>query len=300
MRKTLLISLALVLSIQFGWGQSSFKNYQTTGSGLFYNFIKVVKDAPKPAIGDVMSINISYSRKGNVLVKDSVLFSSAIYGKPAKLQLVAPKYKGDVSEGLAMMGIGDSASFIVSADSFFLKNIAQEKVPDFFKPGSKIVIEVSLKAIQLKADFEKEQADKKAKMAALVEDRKSKEPVEIAKFIKDSSITVKPTESGLYYIPVKEGSGAFPKDGDTVKVDYAGRLFNGTIFDASTTRGPVEFVLGAHRVIPGWEEGIKLMKVGGTSKFIIPSKLAYGERGAGKLIEPYTPLYFVVTIISVK
>ena len=137
------------------------------------------------------------------------------------------------------------------------------------------------------------------KRAAFAEERKTKEPEEIAKFVKDSSIYAKPTKSGLYCIPVKYGTGAMPKDGDSVKVDYVGKFLNGTIFDASTKRGPISFSLGANRVIPGWEEAIKMLKVGGKAKFIIPSSLAYEDKGFRGVIEPYTPLYFEITLIAI-
>jgi peptidylprolyl isomerase len=108
------------------------------------------------------------------------------------------------------------------------------------------------------------------------------------------------TPSGLKYVDVKVGNGASPVKGKQVKVHYTGTLENGKKFDSSVDRNePFAFVIGVGQVIPGWDEGVMSMKVGGKRKLTIPSKLGYGERGAGGVIPPNATLLFDVELLDV-
>ena len=110
---------------------------------------------------------------------------------------------------------------------------------------------------------------------------------------------VKSTPSGLHYEVIAEGSGPKPKPTDTVKVHYTGKLVDGTKFDSSVDRGePAEFPLNG--VIAGWTEGLQLVGVGGKLKLYIPSKLGYGEQGAGGMIPPNATLVFDVELLEIK
>lgn len=107
------------------------------------------------------------------------------------------------------------------------------------------------------------------------------------------------TKSGLRYVSLKEGTGKKPNKNDAVTVHYKGRLLDGTIFDSSFDRGePATFPLNA--VIPGWAEGVKLMREGGIAVFYLPSQIAYGKEGAGSTIPPDTPLIYEVQLIKVE
>ncbi|HEY6837843.1 MAG TPA: FKBP-type peptidyl-prolyl cis-trans isomerase [Geobacteraceae bacterium] len=109
------------------------------------------------------------------------------------------------------------------------------------------------------------------------------------------------TPSGLSYQDLVVGTGPAPVPGKAVKVHYTGWLTNGTKFDSSLDRGtPFEFVIGAGQVIPGWDEGVMTMKVGGKRKLIIPPQLGYGSAGAGGVIPPNATLIFDVELISVE
>jgi len=110
---------------------------------------------------------------------------------------------------------------------------------------------------------------------------------------------VKTTASGLQYKVLKSGSGKTPKPTDTVKVHYHGTLIDGTVFDSSVERKePISFPVNG--VIPGWTEALQLIKEGDKWQLVIPSKLAYGERGAGDKIGPNSTLLFDVELLSIE
>lgn len=118
----------------------------------------------------------------------------------------------------------------------------------------------------------------------------------------DTSETTAVTASGeIEYIELVAGTGAKAESGTVVSVNYIGTLEDGTEFDNSYSRGePIQFMLGQGMVIPGWEQGIAQMSVGGKARLIIPPELAYGETGAGGVIPPNATLIFEVELVDVQ
>ena len=113
---------------------------------------------------------------------------------------------------------------------------------------------------------------------------------------KDSVVTL---EDGLQYKILKKGNGPVPKATDKVKVNYEGRLIDGTIFDSSYKRGEPA-VFSVSKLIPGWSEILQIMPVGSVWEVYIPQDLAYGEKGAGKAIPPYAALIFKVELLGIE
>lgn len=109
------------------------------------------------------------------------------------------------------------------------------------------------------------------------------------------------TSSGLRYQILQKGNGTQATKGVTVSVHYKGQLTDGTVFDSSYKRKePIEFKLGMGQVIAGWDEGISLLRVGDKARFVIPSNLGYGNRGAGGAIPPNANLIFDVELVDIK
>ena len=143
-----------------------------------------------------------------------------------------------------------------------------------------------------------------AKIQDMFKSRMEKQSVDVKKkgieflekFLKDGATK---TASGMAYKHLKVGTGATPKETDIVKVHYHGTLTDGTVFDSSKERGKeVSFPL--NRVIKGWTEGVQLMKVGGLTKFVIPSELAYGDAGAPPKIRGGETLVFEVELLGIE
>jgi FKBP-type peptidyl-prolyl cis-trans isomerase len=138
-------------------------------------------------------------------------------------------------------------------------------------------------------------AQARVKTASEAERKKGQEFVEKATKEKGA----KKTESGLVYVEVTPGKGEQPKASDTVKVNYRGTLIDGTEFDSSFKRNqPATFPLSG--VIKCWTEGVQLMKVGGKSKLVCPSDIAYGDRGSPPMIKPGSTIVFEVELLGIE
>jgi FKBP-type peptidyl-prolyl cis-trans isomerase len=121
------------------------------------------------------------------------------------------------------------------------------------------------------------------------------------RLIKEKFPGAQATASGLRYVVRVPGSGPRPRGGQTVTVDYEGRLLDGTLFDSSRTRGePLTFPVGDGRVIPGWDEALLLMQKGEKCTLIIPFWLAYGEEGHPPVIPPRATLAFDVELLEIR
>ena len=134
------------------------------------------------------------------------------------------------------------------------------------------------------------------RVAAVADNEKKAGATFLEKAAKESG--AKKTESGAIVTTIKEGTGEQPKATDTVKVHYHGTLIDGTVFDSSVKRGePATFPL--NQVIKCWTEGVQLIKVGGKSKLVCPSSIAYGDRGSPPTIKPGATLIFEVELIEI-
>ena len=278
--------------------------FKKTENGLLYRFETTNAEGRQPQMGEMLI--------GEMTIKlDTVVLISNV-GHPDRIMQVRPDmFKGDINEGLQMMHIGDKAIFSIPADSL-AQFIGDHRMPPNYKRGvnQMFYYEIALSDIVSVEELQQEQANLEEETAK----RHEEEPALLAQYIKDNNITVKPTASGLYIVVKKKGNGPKVSEGKTVAIDYTGRLLDGTIFDSSREADareagkynpnrpyePLEYKVGAFPLIPGWDEGVNGQTEGTELTLIMPSKLGYGERGAGNDILPYSPLVFNLTIVSVK
>jgi FKBP-type peptidyl-prolyl cis-trans isomerase FkpA len=288
--------------------QSRHKGFKETENGLFYNFHRKSESGKKPKDKDILYCHMQLNVKGDGEKKDSLLFDSSKYPDfPPSIkfiQVAASQFKGDIMEGLNLMQVGDSASFIISADSFFTVSNKMDKLPPGIKPGSELLFHIGLVDIQTEEETVSRISALKAKMGAgdkeLADKAMEEEPQRITDYLVKKNITAKPTKSGLIFVENQKGNGPKAKPGQKVTVHYSGYLLNGKKFDSSYDHNsPFTFELGKGEVIGGWDEGVALMNVGTSATLVIPSNLAYGSNGQGD-IPPFAPLVFEVQLISVK
>lgn len=167
---------------------------------------------------------------------------------------------------------------------------------DAFTRGFREVMEKEESGYTLDEAIEKVQIAFEAARAELAERNRALSAAFLEENAKKPGLVVTP--SGLHYELVEEGSGETPGPADTVLVAYRGTTIDGTVFDTTYEQGgPIEIPL--ERVIPGWSEGLRMMKEGGKAKLYIPPQLAYGENGAGGAIAPNAVLIFEVELLSI-
>jgi len=286
-----LVTFTTVLMFMFACSQGKkggVAGFDYTDSGLGYKFHVTNDQNPKPELGKLAVLKMTYG------TSDTVFFNTNIIPeKKMKLPMSASAYPGDFYEALGMMHVGDSASFVINADSFFIKTAHFPKIPEYAVGVKDLIFNVKLENVQTEAEARQEYEDKLKSMEL-------NEEATLKNYVESKGIKVEPTASGLYYVEYVKGNGPKPKAGDNVMVHYTGTLLDGTKFDSSVDRNqPFEFVLGQGRVIRGWDEGVAMMNVGSKATFVIPSKLGYGERGAGQQIGPYSSLVFEVELLEI-
>lgn len=223
------------------------------------------------------------------------------------LNLVACNAAETKSKPVELKTKNDSISYMIGQDigkSF--KNMGIDTVVSFqvltkaiesaMKGQPSQFTDERTKEIQQNFSQDLQNKQKAAAEAKAISNKKAGEDFLAANKTKEG---VKTTASGLQYSVIKEGTGATPVATDKVKVHYKGTLLDGKVFDSSYDRKePTTFNL--NQVIPGWTEGIQLMKVGSTYKFWIPSDLAYGDRQAGPEIGPNSTLCFEVELLNIE
>ena len=280
------VSVVLLVSCD-GMSGGDQAKFQTTESGLKYKLVETNEDARQVQNGDILSLVMTYGEG------DSVMFNTdMIPEKEMVLKQRESTYPGDFYEMMGMLHKGDSAVFELDAQEFFEKTAGPQQMPPGLE-GAILNFHVRVADVQSEAEYQEQ-------LQAEMDLKQKEEADKIEEYILEKGITVDPTESGLYVVVTEKGSGPKPEQGDKVKVHYTGTLLDGTKFDSSRDRGqPFEFPLGQGRVIRGWDEGIAMLNVGSKATLIVPSKLGYGERGAGNNIPPFAPLVFDVELIDI-
>ena len=282
--KIMLAVLAVACVFSFN-ACSKYKGFkQDKETGIYYKFYIQNKDSVQAQTGDAVSLLYQLALKDSILVPMM----------PIQELVQESFYKGDVYAAIRMMHVGDSATFILDADTFFHYMGGENPFDD-----KELYFTFKMTELMPKAEVDAMMKAQEDQYNAYIEQARAAEDSTMREYIAKNKIKVAPTASGLYFISKKAGKGAQAVAGQKVAVHYTGKLLDGTKFDSSYDRNePIEFVLGQGQVIPGWDEGIAMMREGEKAVLLIPSKLAYGERG-NQVIPPCAPLVFDVELVKV-
>lgn len=259
-------------------------------SGLYLNKIKT---GTGTVVKEGMFLTFDFEIRN---LNGEMVYSSIESNFPASFEYGKRFDTEGLMQAMGMMREGDEVELIIPSALAF----GEMGRPGMIDPFTPLHYFIRLTSVKTKAQNDAEIAAKAKVAEAEKQALKLQESSVLAKYIADNAITVAPTASGLYFISTTEGTGEQAVAGSKVKVHYTGTLLDGTKFDSSVDRNePFEFVLGQGQVIKGWDEGVAMMKVGGKATLILPSSIAYGERQAGDIIKPFSPLKFDVELIEI-
>lgn len=250
----------------------------STPSGLQYQFFEE-KGGKKPKVGDIMKLHLSYRT-----MNDSILYDSKVLGDSFLIELMPPLFAGGLEEGFALMGEGDSAALVVSADSIFEK-LFHQPLPAFMHKGDKMRFDVRLNQIINKATFDKEQKEKDAAI-------EQNDRLQIENYLAQNNLPIEAVQPGFYFLTIKEGKGEHPKAGEHVQIIYTGKLLTGEIFDSSSQREKeLGYILGAPEVPQIWNIATANLKVGGIYRVVLDTKNRKGLMGVNNLKGPAAVYY---------
>jgi FKBP-type peptidyl-prolyl cis-trans isomerase len=299
MRKILMLVLLAAI------GLTSCNQYKKGDGATLYK-LNIDKDGPKITEGDFIYINVVIKNDA-----DSIVSSTYETGNPEPMILPAKKFAGDIFATMKLLTEGDSITVKLPADSIFKQASSR---PPMFKKSKYLVYNIKVEKLISKGKLTDQQFQSAIQkfIAGQVVILKNKEQLKIKNYISDKKMNAAKTDSGIYYNISKKGTGPLAINGDTVVVNYTGSQVSGKIFDsnvyADAVKGkivdpsrqyaPMGIPAGEPKVVRGLNLCLLLLNKGAVGDFIIPSALAYGERGNG-VIMPFSPLVFHIEVVNI-
>lgn len=263
-----------------------YSGFEQAENGVYFKIHEQSNDTLGPKLTNWVAVNMDYR------MKDTLLFSSKNLDKPLMFAMIEPEFDGDLYEALSLMKVGDSMTFAIVVDSFFFKTAKVRELPSVIEPGSPMYYDVRLLKVLTDEEFKDEIELKK-------EELRLKELADLAKYIDSTNIAVDPLASGLYFIPLKKGSGVKPDTGDMCKVYLSVQQLDGTPLFSNFDGEPLDVEFGKGFDTEGFSEGLGMLKIGGKAQLIVPSSIGVGETGRESVL-PFTTLIYEVELDDIR
>lgn len=271
-----IVLAAVIFSCDNGNSRNDFTEDE---NGTLYKVYYQGNDSSKAITGEIVTVNLQYR------IGDSVIFDSKSFETPMSFPMIKPTFKGDIYDALSLMGTGDSISFAVVADSFYLVTANLPTLPDFIETGSLMYYDIKLLDHISSQEYHNR--------------RSLDEKVILQKYINDNELSVNPTQSGLYVIPLEKGRGRTPVYGDMCQIYIEVQELNGPILYTNFGIRPMDIDYGKSFDTEGFMEGLGLMHVGETAQFIVPSWIGVGSGGRDG-VDGYKTLLYKVKLIAIR
>jgi FKBP-type peptidyl-prolyl cis-trans isomerase len=282
------IRLFLIFSVILFSACSRYPGYKRLTPEIYYSLRQFGDPHKKALAGDYLTINLEYRTQ-----KDSVFFSGV-----RKIKINNPSDDASVDHCFLEMNEGDSASFIIPAAKFFISTL-KRSLPEFIKEDEIMKLNVKLLEIQSEKEFQTEKQLFIKWSAELSE----YENIILRQFLNEEEPGIQPTREGFYMLPLRAGHGRKIKKGDHIWVHYEGKFLNGKYFDGTyRSREPVDFIYGSQYIlIAGLDHALRYMAEGEKAMIILPSGLAFGDKGDDfGIIPPYTSLVYTLEVIKIE
>lgn len=277
----------LIATVFFSCSDSN-SGYKLTESGVRMKLIHKGDDTTTTKETEIVTVSLIYR------VNDSIIYNSADTEKGTmSFPVSKPLFKGDLYDALLLLGTGDSASFAVVADSFYLKTAAMKRLPKQIEPGSFVYYDIKLHDHLTPDDYQK-----KAQEEAIEQSKEEK--VTLQKYLNDNKIFTNPTSTGLYYLEEKEGRGSQPDTGQMCQIFLSVQeLGSDKVLFTNFNDTPLDFEYGGSFDTRGLREGVGLMKPGGKVTLLVPSWIGVGSTGM-EVVPPFTTLVYKVELLAIR
>lgn len=283
-------NLTLLTFIAFAFLVSckgKYPDFEKAESGLYYRYHVTGKDTAVAKVSDFVLVDMIYKN-----MNDSI-FNQNQPGSPFMVEVKESNFPGDIYEAIRMMHVGDSMTFVLSTDSFF-KSSLKTQIPSYLDSNSEFYLTMKLHDIKSKLQMEKEKMEEIARL-------KEMETKNIEAYIAENKMTATPDSNGIYMVLSKKGSGAKVEVGKIARINYKGSVINGMTFEDTWSEGgqPYNYMVGTSSFGEGFDKALLKMKVGDKAQIIVPSAMAFGERGISGIIPPFSSLIFDIQVEEV-